>query len=145
MMVFFLVGMVITMVFYQVFGSLKFFGSWGGISDIPPASIGSFQFIHKPELYYMGLFFLAITLVVYYLLYNSKIGTAWNAIGSSLKLANSVGIDIVKYRFVNILIGNFFLAYSRRLLCRLVSGLRSANFQFQQLGLRHDVCGRGWY
>jgi branched-chain amino acid transport system permease protein len=109
MMVFFLVGMVITMVFYQVFGSVKFFGSWGGISGIPAANIGSFQFIHKPELYFMGLFFLAITLVVYYLLYNSKIGTAWNAIGSSLKLANSVGIDIVKYRFVNILIGNFFL------------------------------------
>jgi branched-chain amino acid transport system permease protein len=109
MMVFFLVGMVITMVFYQVFGSVKFFGSWGGLSNIPAANLGSFQFMHKPELYYMGLFFLAITLVVYYLLYNSKIGTAWNAIGSSLKLANSVGIDIVKYRFVNILIGNFFL------------------------------------
>jgi branched-chain amino acid transport system permease protein len=109
MMVFFLVGMVITMVFYQVFGSVSFFGSWGGISAIPAANIGSFQFIHKQELYYLGLFFLIITLIVYYLLYNSKIGTAWNAIGSSLKLANSVGIDIVKYRFANVLIGNFFL------------------------------------
>jgi branched-chain amino acid transport system permease protein len=110
MMVFFLVGMVITMVFYQVFGSLNFFGSWGGIANIPYASIGSFQFMHKPDLYYLGLIFIAVTLVVYYLLFNSKIGTAWNAIGSSLKLANSVGIDVVKYRFANVLIGNFFLA-----------------------------------
>lgn len=110
MMVFFLVGMVLTMVFYQVFGSLKFFGSWGGISGIPRVTLGSFEFAHKPELYYLGLVLLVIILVVYYLLYNSKIGTAWNAIGSSLKLANSVGVDVVKYRIANILIGNFFLA-----------------------------------
>jgi branched-chain amino acid transport system permease protein len=110
MMVFFLVGMVITMVFYQVFGSVSFFGSWGGIGHIPYATIGAFKFDTKPELFYLGMFFLVITLLVYYLLYNSKIGTAWNAVGSSLKLANSVGIDVVKYRFANILIGNFFLA-----------------------------------
>jgi branched-chain amino acid transport system permease protein len=58
----------------------------------------------------MGLFFLAVTLVVYYLLYKSKIGRAWDAVGSSLKLASSVGVNVVRYRMANVLIGNFFIA-----------------------------------
>jgi branched-chain amino acid transport system permease protein len=86
------------------------FGGWGGIVDIPAPTIGSFAFTSKPQLYYMGLFFLALTVVVYYLLYNSKIGRAWNAISSSLRLARSVGINVVRYRMANVLIGNFFIA-----------------------------------
>jgi len=80
----------------------------GGI--VPAATIGSFEFITKRDLYFLGLFFLGLTLLVYYLLYNSKIGRAWNAIGSSLKLARSVGVDVLKYRMANVLIGNFFIA-----------------------------------
>ena len=61
-------------------------------------------------MYYLGLFFLVLNVVVYYLLYNSKIGRAWNAIGSSLRLARSLGVDVVRYRMANVLIGNFFIA-----------------------------------
>ena len=56
------------------------------------------------------MFLLILIVVIYWLLYNSKIGTAFNAVGSSLKLANSVGIDVVKYRTANVLIGNCILA-----------------------------------
>jgi branched-chain amino acid transport system permease protein len=110
MIVFLMFGMVTAMAMQQLFGSISFFGGWGGTGIVPRPTIGSFTFIRKPELYYLGLFFLALTLMVYYLLYNSKIGRAWNAIGSSLKLAGSVGVDVVKYRMANVLIGNFFLA-----------------------------------
>jgi len=110
MIPFLMIGMVLTLALYQIYGSVSFFGAWSGITNVPPPTIGSFEFIAKPSLYYMGLFFLALNLVVYYLLFNSKIGRAWNAIGSSLGLARSVGIDVVKYRMANVLIGNFFLA-----------------------------------
>jgi len=110
MMVFFLFGMIASMALYQVFGSVQFFGGWGGTGVVPPPSIGSFEFVSKQSLYYMGLFFLAVTLVVYYLLYKSKIGRAWDAVGSSLKLASSVGVNVVRYRMANVLIGNFFIA-----------------------------------
>jgi len=110
MIVFLLFGMVLAMAFYQLFGSLEFFGGWGGTGIVPQPTIGSFTFANKPELYYLGLFFLAVNLLVYYLLYNSKIGRAWNAIGSSLKLASSVGVNVVRYRMANVLIGNFFIA-----------------------------------
>ena len=89
-------------------GKVPFLRGSGGI--VPAPAIGSFEFIIKRDLYYLGLFSLALTLLVYYLLYNSKIGRSWNAIGSSLKLARSVGVDVVKYRMANVLIGNFFIS-----------------------------------
>ena len=109
MMVFLLFGMVLTLGVQQVL-SLKFFGAWGGPGVVQPASIGSFVFSRKPSLYYMGLVLLALNVVVYYSFYRSKIGRAWDAIGSSLKLADSIGINVVRYRIANVLIGNFFLA-----------------------------------
>lgn len=110
MMVFFIFCMILAMAFYQAFGSVPLFGGWGGITGVPAPTIGSFAFIAKRDLYYLGLFFLGLNSLVYYLLYSSKIGRAWNAIGSSLKLSRSIGIDVVKYRMVNVLIGNFFIA-----------------------------------
>jgi branched-chain amino acid transport system permease protein len=110
MMVFLLFGMVLVLAFQQLFGTIPFFGGWGGTEVTPQPTIGSFTFANKTELYYMGLFFLGVTVVVYRLLYNSKIGRAWNAVGSSVKLASSLGINVVRYRLANVLIGNFFIA-----------------------------------
>lgn len=110
MMVFLMFGMAAAMTAYQIFGTVKYFGGWAGTGVVPSPKIGSFSFVNKPALYYLGLFFLAINLFVFWLLYRSRIGRAWDAIGSSLKLAGSAGIDVVKYRTANVLIGNFFLA-----------------------------------
>jgi branched-chain amino acid transport system permease protein len=110
MMAFFIFCMVLSMAFYQMYGTVSLFGGWSGIVNVPVPTIGSFEFIAKRDIYYMGLFFLALNGVVYYLLYNSKIGRAWNAIGSSLRLARSLGVNVVRYRMANVLIGNFFIA-----------------------------------
>lgn len=103
-------GLAMAIVVQQLLGSLRFFGGWGGTGIVPQPTIGSFTFNNKMELYFLGLSFLVINVLVYYALYNSKIGRAWTAIGSSLKLARSVGVDLFRYRMANALIGNFFLA-----------------------------------
>jgi ABC-type branched-subunit amino acid transport system permease subunit len=82
----------------------------GSAGTVPVPIIGAFEFIAKRDLYYLGLGFLGLTLLAYYLLYNSKIGRAWKSINSSIGLARSLGINVVKYRMSNILIGNFFIA-----------------------------------
>ncbi len=110
MMAFFIFCMIISIAFYQVFGSVPLFGGWGGITGLPAPAIGSFEIIAKRDLYYLGLILLGLNMLVYYLLYTSRIGRAWNAIGSSLKLSRSIGINVVKYRMANVLIGNFFIA-----------------------------------
>ena len=77
---------------------------------LPPPSIGSYKILEQRDVYYLGLVFLGLNLLVYYLLYNSKIGRTWNAINTGLDLAKSVGINVLRYRLANVLIGNFFIA-----------------------------------
>jgi len=110
MMVFLMFGLVIALAIQQLFGSVEFFGGWGGTEVMKPPAIGGLVFDGKRELYYLGLSFLVVNLVCYYALMHSRIGRSWNAIGQSLKLASSVGIDVVRYRMANVLISNFFLA-----------------------------------
>jgi ABC-type branched-subunit amino acid transport system permease subunit len=93
-----------------LFGSVDLFGGWGGTGRVPAPAIGSVRFESKQSLYYLGLGLLAISVLVYQLLFRSRIGRDWNAIGSSVKLAGSIGINVVKNRMVNVLIGNFFIA-----------------------------------
>jgi branched-chain amino acid transport system permease protein len=110
MIAFFTFCMVLSMAVYQMFGSVPFFGGWGGIAGVPQPTLFSLVFDSQMKIYYLGLFFLAITVAVYYLLYHSRIGRAWDSISSSLKLARSVGVDVVRYRLANVLIGNFLIA-----------------------------------
>ena len=111
MMVFMMFGMVFALAVQQVFGTVKFFGGWGGTEDsLPAITIGSYILNSKMVIYYFGLAFLILNIVVYYLLYHSKTGRAWDAIGSGLRLANSLGVDVVRYRMANVLVGNAFLA-----------------------------------
>ncbi len=110
MMVFLLAGMVITMATQQIFASVPFFGGWGGTDVIPLPTVGPITFADKKAVYFLGLIFLGVNLLVYRVLLTSRIGRAWTAIGSSLGLASSVGVNVVKYRIANVLIGNFFVA-----------------------------------
>lgn len=110
MIAFFTFCMVLSMAVYQMFGSIKIFGGWGGTTGVPAPTLFSIVIDTQREIYYLGLFFLVITVVVYYLLYHSRIGRAWNSITGGLKLARSVGVDVVRYRLANVLIGNFFIA-----------------------------------
>jgi branched-chain amino acid transport system permease protein len=151
MMVFLMFGMATAMTIYQVFGTVRFFGGWSGTGVVPAPAIGSFTFVNKPELYYLGLFFLTINILVYHLLYKSRIGRAWNAIGSSLKLASSAGIDVVKYRMANVLIGNFFVAVAGGYFVAYSLVAAPANFGFHNSifimmyvfvgGLAHSLAG----
>ncbi len=110
MIAFFTFCMVLSMAIYQMFGSVKFFGGWGGLTGVPAPTFFGIVIDTQTEVYYLGLVFLVITLAVYYLIYYSRIGRAWDSITSSLKLARSVGVDVVRYRMANVLIGNFFIA-----------------------------------
>lgn len=110
MVAFFVFCMVLSMATYQIFGTVPIFGGWGGTTDVPKPTIFSLVIDSQLEVYYLGLFFLAITVIVYYLLYHSRIGRAWDSISSSLRLARSIGVDVVRYRLANVLIGNFFIA-----------------------------------
>jgi branched-chain amino acid transport system permease protein len=142
---------VLSLAIQQIFGSLQFFGGWGGTEVVAPPSIFGLEFTQKPSLYYLGLGFLAVNLLVYWLLNQSKIGRAWKAIGASPQLGSSLGIDVVKYQLANVLVGNFFLgvagsyfiAYSRSAIPTAFGLAASVSVMTYVIvgGLRHSLAG----
>jgi len=108
-LVFFTLGFVFGLVVMQTLGAVKFFGGWGGIERLPSPVIGSFVFAGKVPYYYLGLFLLMLNAVTLYLLYDSRIGRAWKAIGSSPNLAKAMGIHVNRYRLAATVIGSFFV------------------------------------
>ncbi len=111
-LVFFTFSMLVGLLIQQTLAASKSFGGWSGIESMPPPAIGSFVFKGKTEYYFLGLFLLGINFVTYYLLYNSKIGRAWTAIGSGAGFAKALGINVVRYRLSAVVLSSFFCAVS---------------------------------
>jgi branched-chain amino acid transport system permease protein len=131
-LVFFAFSMLVGLLIQQTLAAVKVFGGWAGIENIPPPAIGSFVFKGKTEYYFLGLFLLAINYVAYYLLYNSKIGRAWTVIGSSVGLAQSLGINVVRYRLSAVVLSSFFCAVSGSYLASYQMYIIPDSFSFQQ-------------
>ena len=72
-MVFLLAGMVLTMAAQQIFASVPFFGGWGGTDVIPLPTLGPISLADKKAVYFLGLIFLGLNLLVYKALFNKHI------------------------------------------------------------------------
>lgn len=150
-LVFFGMSLVSSFIVMEVLGTVEFFGGWEGILDIPSPSIGSFVFFSKTSYYYLVLFLLLINIIVYFALYNSRIGRAWTAIGSSVHLAQAQGINVYRYRlaasviacFFAGIIGAFYAHYQNLLVPNSFSFLLSIYIQMYALigGLSFFVAG----
>lgn len=113
-MAFVVLTMVVNMVFVETIGHVEFFGGWVGLIDIPrpdPIPIpffGTLKFVGKVPYYYLMLFLLTLTVVVFYALYQSRIGRAWRAIKLNERLAQTLGINVWKYRLLAFVVGSIF-------------------------------------
>ncbi len=112
--------MVINMIVGQALGQMEFLGGWGGILGIPrPNPIGPIKFASKTPYYYLVLFLLLLTAVVFYALYSSRIGRAWRSIRLNPRLAQTLGINLFRYRLLAFiiasmsagLVGSFYAHY----------------------------------
>jgi branched-chain amino acid transport system permease protein len=112
--------MVINMIVVQALGQIEFLGGWGGILGIPgPNPIGSIKFVSKTHYYYFILFLLLLTVVIFYALYSCRIGRAWRSIRLNPRLAQTLGINLFRYRLLAFiiasmsagLVGSFYAHY----------------------------------
>ncbi len=150
-LLFFSMSLIFTFIVMEVLGTVEFFGGWEGLLDIPPPSIGPFVFFSKTSFYYLGLFLLFLNITIYHALYKSRIGRAWTAIGSSVRLAQAQGINVYRYRlaatviscFFTGLIGSFFAHYQSLLVPSTFSFVCSVNIQMYALigGLSYFIAG----
>jgi len=105
--------LIITFAFNELVGIIirnwKFLGGYVGIIDVPrPNHIGGIDFSSKVDYYYLILFLAIVTIIVLYRIYSSRIGRIFTSIGEDEDLAQSLGINILKYKLLAFAIGCFF-------------------------------------
>jgi branched-chain amino acid transport system permease protein len=88
-------------------------GGSGGIPGIPsPEPLFSIPFTNRVAFYYLILFVSLITYSVMGAIENSRIGKIFSAIHEGDDLAQSVGINLMKYKLIAFCIGCFFAGLS---------------------------------
>lgn len=85
------------------------FGGWYGIRDIPPPEPHNlFTPLNKVPFYYLGIVLMLITCFVIYRISRSRIGMTLWSIRESDILADSIGVDVKKYKLQAFVIASFF-------------------------------------
>ena len=95
------------------------------IMHIPPpntihlGALGSIVFDEKVDFFYLALFLFVIIALVINAFYSSWAGRAWKAIGLNPRLAQSMGVNVFRYRLLAFvvacaiagLVGSFYAHY----------------------------------
>lgn len=102
------IGMLIVL----VFGNIQWLGGFTGIEYIPPPDpikipfLPPMPFNSKIPFYLLMVLLFLLTFVSFWALYNSSIGRAWMAIGFNPRLAESMGVNVFRYRLVAFVIAS---------------------------------------
>jgi branched-chain amino acid transport system permease protein len=89
-----------------VLGNVRYFGGYEGIMSIPPIDpialplLGTIDFAGKAPLYYLMLFLFGIVTCAVRAFYAAWTGRAWMAIGLNQHLAESIGVNVFRYRLL---------------------------------------------
>jgi branched-chain amino acid transport system permease protein len=144
--------MVVNMILVQVFGHFEFFGGWAGLLDIPaPNPIGPITFTSKTANYYLILVLLLVNILGFYALYTSRVGRAWSAIRLNARLAETLSVDIFRYRLAAFMIsaagaglaGSFYAHYFQTLEPNMFNVFKSIYVQIYSIlgGLNFYILG----
>ena len=99
-------GMMFGIVFASIvpvaFGTFGLFGKQSGLTGIPGIdNLGFLHFGSKASYYYLVLAFALVGMIIMLAFTRAWTGRSWLGLGSSQKLAESVGIDPFGYRVIN--------------------------------------------
>jgi branched-chain amino acid transport system permease protein len=120
-----IMSMILGLLFVVAVGGSDWLGGYTGIVNIPPPDpisipgLPPLVFAGNLQFYYLMIVLVVIVIVVLMALYASSTGRAWTAIGLNARLAQSLGIDIYKYRLAAFVIagavaglmGGFYATY----------------------------------
>jgi len=102
---------VIGMLFVVAVGNIGRMGGYNGVSNIPApdtlnfGALGKIVFDSKVDFFYLGLILFVIIMLVVNAFYSSWAGRAWNAIGLNPRLAQSMGVNVFRYRLTSFVLG----------------------------------------
>lgn len=84
------------------------FGGTSGIANIPSPQFFWGDLRSLTQFYYLGLGIALVTILVMYRLEKSRYGLTLKAIGQADNLAQSIGVDVMRYKLTAFTIGAFF-------------------------------------
>jgi branched-chain amino acid transport system permease protein len=121
----------------RIYMEFSFFGRVRGISNIPDPSIRIPGFIDMtvrgPEnYYYLGLFLLAVTCFVAFRLDRSQIGKIYSSVRQNENLAESIGINVMRYKVQAFVISSFLLGVAGSFCAHFFSYLNPDTFTLTQ-------------
>ena len=122
---FVILSAVVGMIFATLVGSIAWLGGYNGISNIPAPDTLHLGFAtidftsSKVPFFYLGLGLMLLVMLVFRALYSGWAGRAWTAIGLNPRLAESVGVNLTRYKILAFvvssaaagLIGSFYANY----------------------------------
>lgn len=94
------------MLFVVAVGNISFMGGYSGIANIPPPNpiripfLPPLEFTSKIPYFYLVLFLCVIVILIISAFYASWTGRAWTAIGLKPQLAETLGINVFRYRLL---------------------------------------------
>lgn len=133
---FVLVTIIVNAIVVLIFGRIEFFGGWGGLVAIPgpnpvllPLNM-KVEFNSKAPYYYLMIFLLSVTILVFYALYKSRIGRAWKAIQLNPQLAQTIGIDPYRFALLAFIIVATFAGLAGSFYAHYVHTIEPETFSF---------------
>jgi len=106
------------------------FGGPSGISAIPHPSFFGIELATRASYYYLVLPLMLLTILVVYRIDKSRIGMNLVAISQADSLAESLGINIMKYKIVAFVIGSFFAGVAGSFFAHYLRHISPESFTF---------------
>jgi len=104
------------------------FGGPRGMIGIPNGELGSIDFFEPMPYYYFVMAVALICLIIMYRIDQSRIGKTFTALYTDEGLAESVGIDVPRYRALAFGLGAFFAGIAGALLAHRLGAVDPKNF-----------------
>lgn len=115
---------------------IKFRGPFGGprgMIGIPNGEIGSIDFFEPIPYYFFVLAIAVLSMLFMYRLDRSRIGRTFKAIYTDEGLAESLGIDVHRYRALAFVTGTFFAGIAGSLLAHRLGAVDPKNFDINTM------------
>jgi branched-chain amino acid transport system permease protein len=103
---------IIGMIIGLVFGNIKWLGGFTGFEYIPRPDpivlpfLAPIPFTSKIPYFFVMFFIFILVSLSFWALYSSSTGRAWMAIGLNPRLAESIGVNVFRYRWIAFVIAS---------------------------------------
>jgi branched-chain amino acid transport system permease protein len=104
-------------------------GGAQGILSIPKVTIGAFEARTPPQLFYLVMAFVLLTIYVSWALKNSRIGRAWMAMREDEPVAEVIGIDIVQAKLSAFVVGAVLASFGGAIFATKIGSIFPNSFE----------------